>query len=73
MGAITIKDETQYLEDRIDTKQKNIIANKKSACSIQAWECTAGWKENTILVSLYLPLFSLLKTKAEDTQKPTIA
>lgn len=37
MGAITIKDETQYLEGRIDTKQKNITANnKKSSCSIQA-------------------------------------
>lgn len=31
MGAITIKDETQYLEGRIDTKQKNITANRKKS------------------------------------------
>lgn len=76
MGAITIKDETQYLEGRIDTKQ-NITAKKKIKKALAPFHSDLARhsrmkrKHNTSFS--VVSLFSLLETKAEDSQKPTIA
>lgn len=73
MGAITIKDETQYLEGRIDTKQKNITANRKKALIPLSLALHSRIKRKHNTSFSISPLFSLLETKSEDTQKPTIA